>query len=187
MSLYTEVRSHLSEADANVLLRSGEWHLLGTIASTDKVEYVVGHRTPATEKESHLWSRHYDTLQWTVCGILLGSSGALLIYFLDQKNAAHAKLMGVIGAMLVLISVCVVFGFRALRKQVHAAISSQDHVMFVNRNWPTLNHLNISVHILFWSLWMFQLGMLFVPMDTPWMCMTSALNVSAVCFCGLQH
>lgn len=79
------------------------------------------------KEELHSWSRHYDTLLWTVTGIFSGANSGLLLYAYDSKS----DVLGVyiLGIILTFITVYFARSFRANRESVHdllAAIKSKE-------------------------------------------------------------
>jgi len=76
-----------------------------------------------TSEEAHEWSRHYDSIQWTVTAILIATAGALLV----QCTTSFDLLLAMVGTGLTLASVFFASSFRALRRRlndfldVHAA------------------------------------------------------------------
>jgi hypothetical protein len=71
---------------------------------------------------AHRWSQHYDSLQWTVNGILLGAAGAMYVFTLEKNFSRVA----VAAAFLMLLSIFFTYSFRALRSAVHKSFSDQE-------------------------------------------------------------
>jgi len=105
------------------------------------------------EEERKLeWSRHYDSIQWTVTAILVVAVGGLLVYCWDERN--YDKWLALFGMVLTLASSLFAASFRALRRKLHDELPKptlyylRSHRMF--RQWPV--HCLIHMFLLF--LWL---------------------------------
>ena len=98
----------------------------------------------------HEWSRHYDTMQWTVGGILLSAIGALYIYTLEHYHL-HLTLAG---AILTLACVFFTASFRRLRRVAQSKVQKvEDREILLNsgmfRQWP----LNMAMQAVVFTAW----------------------------------
>jgi len=104
-------------------------------------------------QELHRWSRHWDLLLWTVAGILLAASSALLVgYF-----SAPSKVLGFVGSALLLLSIFLGAGFRAMRARVHRRMSREERDLLraplPHAQWP----VQIVAHISLFAAWLYLL------------------------------
>lgn len=108
-------------------------------------------------EEKLKWSRHYDSIQWTVTAILVVAVGGLLVYCSDDHN--YDPWLAVFGIILTLASSFFATSFRALRRKLQDGLPKQtlyylrSHWMF--RQWPV--HCMIHIFLLFlWSLLIYE-------------------------------
>lgn len=95
--------------------------------------------TPLGPAELHEWSRHYDTIQWAVTGILLAAAGGLMAFYLSLPTAASPPgstpsaqqlprwIIPIIGMILTLLTLFFVANFRQLRRRVHQRVLALGH------------------------------------------------------------
>ncbi len=63
----------------------------------------------------HEWSRHFDSLLWTMSGIFLAAIGVLAVYSLD-----HFNLWVCLGGLILTgTTAYMIASFRALRRRIH--------------------------------------------------------------------
>lgn len=96
------------------------------------------------DSELHAWSRHYDTLVWTVTGIFAGADGGLLLYAFSIEKPAW--IVYVIGISLTVLAVYFVSSFRSARRMIHDKMKHEDSE--IARGAPFLKQWRIFV--LFW-------------------------------------
>ncbi len=70
------------------------------------------------------WSRHYDSIVWTVNSIFIAVIGGLLVYVYSQK--CPTPLSSFLGLGLILIVLFYVSGFREFRANLHRKISNSN-------------------------------------------------------------
>lgn len=105
--------------------------------------------------ELHAWSRHYDTLVWTVTGIFAGADGGLLLYAFSTEKPAW--IVCVIGISLTVLAVYFIASFRSARRIVHSKMKDED--IQIARGAPFLKQWRIFV--LFWvAMLCFWFGLL---------------------------
>jgi len=68
------------------------------------------------------WSRHYDSIVWTINSIFIPVIGGLLIYSYGQDTPAAAA--PIVGLGLILFVLFYISGFRAFRHNLHSKIEN---------------------------------------------------------------
>lgn len=68
-------------------------------------------------EQAHEWSRHYDTILWTVTSILITAISGLIVY-MHSVNKFN-RWLPLIGVLLTLLSVFFASSFRALRCRIN--------------------------------------------------------------------
>jgi len=69
--------------------------------------------------ELHSWSRHYDTILWTVTAIFASADGGLLIYAYSPSSKV-SLITYLFGIVLTLLAVFFASSFRSARRIVHS-------------------------------------------------------------------
>jgi len=107
------------------------------------------------DPEKMEWSRHYDSIQWTVTTILIGATGGLLA-FVYSAGSFHTPL-ALLGAFLTVVSVFFAASFRSLRARLHADLPDADVKYLTStrmfRQWPVY----LIVHLALFLSWVFLL------------------------------
>src|SRR6267142_5866923 len=105
-------------------------------------------------EEAHDWARHYDSVQWTVAGILAAAIAGLLAYAYGQQRLPPGP--SILGLALTLASVFFAASFRALRRRFNEYLQSTqaDDVAFLRshplfKQWPVF----LGLHILLLCAW----------------------------------
>lgn len=71
------------------------------------------------QEQLNEWSRHFESISWTMSGILFGAIGALGIYLIEHFNFW----LCLSGLLITLIVSFLIASFRATRKQIHASLN----------------------------------------------------------------
>jgi ABC-type multidrug transport system permease subunit len=101
--------------------------------------------------EYHNWSRHYDTMLWTVTSIIAGATGGLLVY--AYSNEKLHWIVFVVGITFTVLAVFFAASFRAARNFVHSKMDKSDTEIvrgtpfWLFKQWP--------VFVLFWTAVLF--------------------------------
>ena len=94
----------------------------------------------------HEWSRHYDTTQWAVSGIILAGVGALMA---GNDSPTYGRYL--VAALLTLCSLFFAASFRGLRRRVQARIPEGERDALLNpgplRQWPVLWFIHLVLFI----------------------------------------
>jgi len=72
------------------------------------------------DKRIQEWSRHYDSIVWTINSIFIPAIGGLLVYSYGQKRPTAAA--PIVGLGLILFVLFYISGFRAFRHNLHSKI-----------------------------------------------------------------
>lgn len=97
----------------------------------------------------HEWSRHYDSTQWVVTGILTAAVGGLLIYCYQRFD----PILALVGVVFTLMTVFYAASFRSLRRRLHATLPNEDVALLRSRRslrqWP----VHVAVFLALLWLW----------------------------------
>ena len=129
------------------------------------------------DHEKMEWSRHYDSIQWTVTTILIGATGGLFA-FVYSPDSFHTPL-ALLGAFLTVASVFFAASFRALRARLHAELPDADEKYLRStrmfRQWPVY----VIVHLVLFLSWVFLLIQR-RPEHKPTWALTALLGLIAI-------
>jgi len=68
------------------------------------------------------WSRHYDSIVWTVNSIFIAVIGALLVYVYSERSPTPVA--SILGLSLILFVLFYISGFRKFRANLHRKITN---------------------------------------------------------------
>jgi hypothetical protein len=100
-------------------------------------------------KELHAWSRHYDTMLWTVTGIFSAANSSLILYLYSRQSPVWPTY--VLGIVLTLLTVYFAASFRSARQSIHNILPPAERT--ITRGSPELKQW--LVFLAFFSLLLF--------------------------------
>jgi MFS family permease len=78
------------------------------------------------------WSRHYDSIAWTVNTIFIAAIGGLLVYSYSQDSQEFPALVApILGLFLIPFVMFYISGFRIFRVNLHSKIRNPDLKKFL--------------------------------------------------------
>ena len=102
-------------------------------------------------EELHEWSRHYDTMLWTVTGIFSMANSSLIVYAYGHQSPAWP--VYVLGIILTLLTVYFAASFRSARRFLNDKLPKDEKE--ITRGSPELKQWGVffclfSLFLLFW-------------------------------------